>query len=493
MSNRGIKGYVKAITRNAGEIMLDPQMISGHKSIDSMAGNFEIRVSSDFNSVNLSSHSSRSSLFEILRPMDVISIGIERPDGLMLGIVENIFETKSGGSTGQRLITIKGSDFGKILQQDNIVFAPLTVDLEGQVDKVNLFEAAVKQAFGNNHPLTRSLSATWGPITPMQTLGFENVDIQVAVDFVLKNGISLSVIPFFNQSANTPLGEIFRKEITSRPTDKVLLSANAAQYDGNIANFLKRLLDGPFYECWVDTFLDITQPLPVQPQPMPVLRIRPTPFDEENLNFVGTDYVIDPMFSWENLKTWITQEPYHRFQPEDLQNENLGISDYEALSFYTVNFTKEPIGTPFQELHGVSFPLLDIYMAKKYGLRPIRVSSQHLHVDPDIPTPQQIRNKRNQIFNWHRMNPEFLSGTVNILGRDDIRVGDRLAYFKLKKQEKDPILFYIKSLGFSWNVGQEYNMSLALTRGHSQKMVNNLKEEITTESALSNIPDMVEI
>ena len=136
------------------------------------------------------------------------------------------------------------------------------------------------------------------------------------------------LIPFFNQSANTPLGEIFRKEITSRPTDKVLLSANAAQYDGNIANFLKRLLDGPFYECWVDTFLDITQPLPVQPQPMPVLRIRPTPFDEENLNFVGTDYVIDPMFSWENLKTWITQEPYHRFQPEDLQNENLWISDY---------------------------------------------------------------------------------------------------------------------------------------------------------------------
>lgn len=489
---RPITPYVRAFTASGRDVILDELTvaISGQKSINDWAGAFAVEIlpqaKSGFSPTNTFMV---REFYKAISPGDIISLGMESPHDLMLGIVDKVYKRKVTGEKTTTSLVIQGRDFGKILLEDNIVYAPLVFD-----ENRNRFIDALQQLYGNKHPILRGYIPLWGPGDRFPKRQFEEVTINEAIDFVIENAITLQVqLPKGYQSAIIP-------EVTARsavpghsPADLVYMAGGPATYDGTIANFLNRILDKPFYEGWVDTK---TRGSGSSIIPVPYIRVRPTPFDEFELNnFAREKFFFDDRFSWDSTKTWVDEKPYHEITEDDILEKALGVTDLEVKSFYTVTLEREVVGTAVQELKGLSFPILDVWAAKKYGMRALREKSLHVNDrSPIASTPELVRRKRNQMFNWFRMNPDFESGRIRIPGKDKIKIGDRVALMEEIGRDdsggpKDPMVFYLPSLSFSWKSGspgqvnEMYSMILNLTRGHTKGMVKTFMEKVKTDPA----------
>lgn len=476
-------------------LTLDEELISiqGSKSIDNLAGSFQINLQpvAKFGGIRTSNIHAIADLYRRISPMDVIILGWDRP--FLAGFVDNVFYSKSGGPTARHSLTIRGRDLGKVFLQDSIIFAPIVGD-EG-----DRFREVVRQTFGANHPLLSTFDHYWPDLeNRMGETAFIAVPIQTALDTLLTRAFSLQI--------DTPgnILKTFYRDIKARSSDEVYLSGGGSAFDGSIANFLMRLLDKPyFYEAWVDTKLTQKKKLGDLHFPQTTieayLRVRPTPFDEEDMNFTGI--AIDPQFGWDNLKTFVGQKKYHEISEEEIYEKHLGISDHEALSFYLCTLEQEIINTPYEEQKGLSFPILDIYSAKRYGLRSLKARSVHMRntfTQPEL-TPDLLRYKRNQLFNWFRMNPEFVNGSITIPLNEEIRGGDRIALIDEIARDgsggtTDPMLFYLPSYSYNWADGKEPMMTLNLNRGHTKGMIKSfaqklilLSSAVKTQSTISGV------
>ena len=435
-------------------------------------------------------------VYRSVRPNAPVSIGMEQDGGIMFGLVDRIERTRSFGGQAMYGLRISGSDMSKTLQ-DNVIKA--TTAVQEWPD----FWTKIAAALGDEHPLIYDLSGTWGPTRDEDDAPtFVGVTVQTAAEWFVKHAPSM-VIPILQEAmggngkladyititSNGSIGQVVGAEPNKVTTwgDSRIWSDGLHEYEGSIQSFLLgQVLDADFYECWVDTIPN------GRPVPNFVLMIRPKPFDEPELNFWQT--TDETGLLWNDLRTMVEQKPYHEIPLDDVLQENLGISDADAFSLYKVVGRHSLCGNEQMDAMGLSYPLVCTWNAKKHGIK--AYNSRITLVGADVTkqensdakytteVDEDIKNFRGRLFNWYRLNSRFETGTLQVLGRDIYRIGDKvfLKWAIPPIGEVPGLNYYLVGCSWSWRYGGDYICSLQLTRGHNSDMVAAIIEEIEDDA-----------
>lgn len=272
-------------------------------------------------------------------------------------------------------------------------------------------------------------------------------------------------------------------------------------YEGSILGFIRGLLDLDFYECWVDTVPVEPWELALSPGiPVVHLVVRPKPFDEIGSEWAAT--AEDPGIGWDSLRTLVEGLEHHEIEPEEVLQEQLGFSDADALSMYVVTGRHDLLGNTATAGLGWYYPLVDLYAARRFGLR--RYNSDLTLVGGDVRTRstddsgyvsglgEAVKEARNRLFNWYRPAPWFESGSIVVAGRDRFRPGDpvRLPRAFPPIGSEIGMRYYCVGVEHAWQWGSHYTSTLQLTRGHNAGMLDAIRLAIQAEGSAAGVLNM---
>lgn len=458
------------------------------KNINQLAGSFQITLVPKSNKGNIVADSkSISFAYKNIMPMDLISIGVEEEGGMMLGIVDNVYKTKTiYGKQVSRSIQVRGRDFGKMLVEDNTFFAPSVDDgyvgaLEGSLIDNNIIgddENAL------DHPLINMYSENRAPERINKDgkfLGntFFGAEIDESIEYVLKNLTSLRINTYYDGRENVPAHELLKTDIICRNGDELATDSHN-RYNGSIGNLLYNLIDREFYELFIETY-----------NGQAVLVVRPKPFDRVDDEITQSNGTLrkltkDDKFIWEYTNNILNggEKERHEIPENDIINLGLGVSDYEAFSVYVHNARNSLIGANYDE-SGFFFPMTDVFSLGRYGLKkkesvtnliPITRTDDKKEIKDKIVISNRIKGFRDRLYNWYRYNPVFESGNITVRGHDYYKLGDKV-YLKdeIAQTGDRGILAYCVGYTHRWGFGQPYLTQMNLIRGENEALFNKFK------------------
>lgn len=443
-------------------------------------------------------HIGRSTQLEaICRPNAVVSIGMEERGGICIGLVDQVMPTRVliGGSASYG-IALHGSDFGKVLAQDHIVHASLTVA------DAPLFLNDIAAVAGPDHALVAALPGVWGPGSRDGVPTFLNASVSDVVDWLLKTAPSMRVPLLSTLGGSGKPAEFIATDgsITTWNGGRVWSEAPHT-FNGSLWDFIRKILDEDFYELFIDSLP--FRALSNVPSDIPDIRltIRPKPFDE--LALLALPVIEQPGISWESLRTRIDGKLHHEIPQEAVLNEQLGISDADVFSYYLVSSEHELIGNPDGLAEGLFYPAVDLHALQRAGLRSYEgrlslvasdlVRKQAGLLDYDLEVSQAVIEARNRLVNWYRLSEYFESGSITVAGSDRYRIGDPV-YLPWRVPMRGFLpgtRYYCISTTHAWTLGAPYTTTMRLTRGHNQSSIITANADIAAAGAPFGIPNML--
>jgi len=497
--------------KQRGRIDISREVVSlkAAKALDQPAGNWQMTVIPRQSDSNQSKADIRrlAKLYHSTELNSVMSIGFDSPGGIMLGLVDRVSITRSMvGETVMQGLSLSGSDFGKTLAVDNIVLASLAVP------GLREFIRRIEVTLGPDHPLVVALPGCWGP---PEDLGlplvgpdepsrgnrsraavptFIGQPVETVVEWVLANAASIRIPLMAEVTGGTGKVSDFIStdfSITTWNDSRVFNDAMHTNV-GSIWAFIMKVLDRDFYEATLQTVPNGSALANLE------LVIRPKPFDSDLLAFAEVSESTGN--TWESLRTLVKQREYHDIAFDEVFQEDIGVSDSGSLSYYMVTAKHELIGNPSALSEGLMYPLVDTFNAKKFGIRQYNSSLQLVNgdirkkargdTDYDGEVAAEVREFRNRLFNWYRLNPYFATGSMTVAGRDEFRPGDKInASWAIPKIGTETgMQFYCPSVTWNWQYGGNYTSTLQLTRGQSPSMILAAKNLIGNDAPFEN-PD----
>lgn len=408
-----------------------------------------------------------------------VVIGVERDGGLCLGLVDRVQRqvNRSGGQV-QHTLTVTGRTIGKVLTQDQIAYGVLATPQTGK------WNDTVQRVLGEGHPLLVPLQGLWGPEDKDGAITFQARSVTEVAEWALD----------FCPSVRIPLlQQVFGGE--GKPGDFVEIEGPTDWNEGRVwgesvytqwgtfDGFLRQVLDLDLYEVRVDE-----RPRDASPIPQPVLVIRPRPWDDDDLEFAPLRNDARSYRS-EAPRFVDPSEGAHQLNMAEVKGYTLGHGD-EAYSYYVVTSAHIIAGTEEARAEGLFYPLLDLWAARKFGIR--QYSARMNLVTPNVVAKyagdgdylqselEELRDFRDRLFNWHRLAPEYERGTITVLGRDDYRPGDYvdLADYTPHRGGEAGTRFYVESVSHYWQSGGTYTTTLEVIRGYNAALVRDVKREI---------------
>lgn len=417
----------------------------------------------------------------------VVSLGMEEPGGIMVGLVDSVTKNRAQlGSQAADGLTISGSCMGKVLSVDQIIKASLITEQQGP------FFSAVEEALGADNPVIRDLQGVWGPTTRDGVPTFQGVGVADVITWALENAPSMRVPLFAAMTGGTGRPADFIDTLLSITTwnDARVFAESLSSAEGSVWSFLNRVLDPDFYEVCL-------QSIPQGARlPSLSLMVRPKPFDEKALEFASVSE--SPGITWEALRTVVDALENHVIPENEILMKALGVSDAKTISYYQCIASNDLIGNDESVKLGLAYPLVDTFMASRYGMRRYdprlnlvagdigRMADGSMDYDGDVAL--EVREFRNRAFNWSRLNPFFEEGTIQVAGRDRYRPGDPvfLPDERPKMGNQRGVRYYCPSVQWSWKYGGHYTTTLRLERGHNGGVVDAVKALIAADAPASN-------
>lgn len=230
----------------------------------------------------------------------------------------------------------------------------------------------------------------------------------------------------------TALFNLIDTKLSARK-DVVLKDATTLMnFQGSIWAFMKELADEPFHEIFWE----------INKNNRPELVLRPTPFSESR---------------WESL-------PYHEIEDKHVVNEQVGRSDLETYSLYSVGTqTAFSNNDPFHTFGYL--PLWYKPYADKYGLHRLHVDTLFAAVTSAEDTADSgvIKNLQTDLFNWNIHNNSFYNGSIQVLGSNQYKIGNRLRYKSI--EDNSNMEYYITSVTNTYVNFGTWTTELGVTRG----------------------------
>jgi hypothetical protein len=437
-------------------------------------------------------------LYRLIRPGDVVSIGFDVPGGIMVGIVSSVKRVKTyRGKQPMFGVTVQGSNYGKLLNQDNIIHASVTAASAPD------FIEKLKLVIPDDHILLESIPGLWGPKAP----GLEDVPgvfvgqpVTDVVEWILKVGASmtLSQLRHLYGGEVTP-GEIITVDHINVWHDGRIWNEGLNDYQGNLWSFIKSLVDADLYELFL-----WSKPKKNDDLPEVFLTLRPKPYDDPDLDFAEVDFA-DIGISRESMRTLVEGESQHVIDLAEVYEENIGVSDADTFAYYEVSAQHDLIGNDQSRAEGLYYPLVDTFQLQRYGLRAYRgrltlmapdlaekvlgerADESELHI--------QVKDTRNRLFNWYRLADYFETGGVTVAGRDVYRAGDPVFFPHMQPQigEETGVKFYCIGTTHKWSYGGNYECALQLTRGYNKGVITAAKGDIELDAPSGNSSHFAEV
>lgn len=430
-----------------------------------------------------------STLYKTLRANQVIAIGFERRGGITLGLIDEVRRTaQHGGPQAAVGLTMSGTGIGKVLTRDSVIRATLNVA------DYPAFREKVEAALGANNPVIFDVPGVWGPETRDGVPTFLGQSVQDVVTWLLENAPSmrLPLLAAATGGEGRPSDYFDTSKSVTTWNDGRVWSETLSDYQGTIWGFIKGILDADFYECWVDTM----PPPEGSDFPTPHLVIRPKPFDEPDFEFAPVTE--ETGLTWNDLRTFVEGLPYHDIALDEVVQESLGVSDANAYAYFLVTSQYDLIANSEAQSRGLFYPLLDTYIAKKFGMS--KYDARMTLVGGDVvqraegqddyltEVSSEVFEARNRLFNWYRFAFAYETGSITVVGRDDYRPGDpvRLDWVELQYGTERGATYYCPGVRWTWQHGGHYLCNLTLTRGHNASMMAALQAEVLADAPPSN-------
>ena len=482
-------------------IYLDDQCVAleVQKSLQEPEGKWKITLLPAESLVGSGHHVSRlrslPELYKRIGPGSLVSVGFEERGGMMVGPTtrvdrHRIHARSSPSGQASHALTLSGSDFGKYLSQDGIIHASLSAG------ETPAFLDKIEAVTGPDHVLLEILPGLWGPRAAGRgpTGVFEGARIQDVVQFVLNTAVSTTLPQLADSLGGSGKpGEYINVDGTVDVwNDGRVWNPGLNDYQGNLWQFIKNLVDEDFYEVLMQTI-----PIPKRDMPGVSLVIRPKPFDEGALRFAPQREFTG--ITWDTLRTYVDRLEHHEIDRADLFAEQLGVSDNDMFSYYELTSAYSLIGNDASLQEGLYYPLIDTWALKRHGLRTYK--SRITLLAPDVEEKSagtfaaselhsEVAEFRNRLFNWYRLNEFFEVGTIRVRGRDIYRPGDPVYLPSVRPRlgNEKGLRFYCSGVTHTWSWGDPFVANLQLTRGHNQGVVDAAKALIAADAPPSN-PD----
>jgi len=455
------------------EIGGDGLRLSTSKSISGTTGQFTLELLPR-DGIGLTEKAIRSGAERLplylsaIAPNTPISIGFEREGGVMLGLVRSCdWTTFAVGDKLQDGITITGTDFGHMLDDHILQMQVSTADHARWTE-------AIKSVLGPDAPILKELVGAEGPVNAAGERSLEGVTVQAVAEYCLKRVAGMRV-PVLRQAfgGRGYIGDFTEVRASSFDGDLVYKTGLFTQ-ETTVSGYLQEILDKDFYEFRMDTLPpDAAKGRNVA---RPVLVIRPKPFDEEAFQNVSL-WPPTPrtsVSSWERLTTMLDKDRHHQVDRGHVVGQvRLGRSRDEAFSFYTVQNNNELGFTSSNASSGAAFPLYDLYngtrfITQRYDSRCSQVAADPKKKSFESLIGQSLGVRRNRLHCWYRANPDFVTGSLRVRGKDSYRVGDPvwIPWLPDPLTGRPGIRAYCTAVNHEWSFGGGYACTLSLSRGH---------------------------
>jgi len=229
----------------------------------------------------------------------------------------------------------------------------------------------------------------------------------------------------------TKLTDLIKLDLSSREGEQLLGEMSFINYQGNMHNFFKEVIDEPFNQMFWEV-----------KNGEPTLIVRETPFNPDKWNAL----------------------PRHEITDEQVISKNIGRHDLETYTLYSVGVANHFGSFGDQNNLGLRPLVYEPYL-KKYGIRRLHRFSNYIGAGSSNgePPTEVARRYYQDLFNWNILNPRFYNGEIIVHGDHRFKLGDRLL-FKSKEDGRN-LEFFIESVQHEFNVYGSWITRLGVTRG----------------------------
>ena len=458
--------------------------VEKRKNSDSPAGVFEIQL--------VRSKDERGRTWrDKVRPQDVVVIQMQNYQGragangagelhtVMIGLIDSvqIATTLSASGKPQRVVQIKGTDFGKIFRT-------------GVVTYWTFLGATLLDTVGKMQTFIDASQLNTRPDKIVATL----------IDKLFRRFMDIT---FRVQQHNHSIFDILAQQLESYGTEVPAgLDMQFLNGEGNFWSFFQKVASPPFHELWIDTrrstavltgdqdplFTTITLPtkylgkdsscptLIMRKTPFPYLtpRIAPLPFIPPQFQDTGTTANAD---RWNAMR-----KDAHRIGKDDLVGEPfdevISISDEEQYNFYLTfaHYQWLPDQPYLLTIPGI----LDRARFHRYGYKPLTPTTSMFRgpeADPGRDTAGLFYTSLNwRLASWNCLNDWFESGYKTCKLLPHIHVGEILV--DESDWQEQPKEYYIESVIHHFVYNERATTTLGLTRGLTSAQYANIQQHL---------------
>jgi len=392
---------------------------------------------------------------------------------VMIGLIDTVTRTRSGGGNGiqpQTTTTVTGRDFGKLLIKSMLKFYP---ELNWDTTKEQHFFLAQTGWIALLRAFTGADAIVGTPAKILDTIMRSVLKKLVGISWkVYDDNITGST----GGAKTAELGSMLRYRFAA--TDfSIPFYMTVQQYEGSVWNLMERVNLRPFTELFIDTrdrwevdwgdghAQQLVTEICEESSDMAKGQLSDdkgkwaypaTMFGKKDgaqavVTFRNTPFTKD---LWAKLRS-------HEILEEDIISESLSYSDNENYNIFWAGTTLTPFASTF-DLKRVNPPMINEDNVKRYGLSALEVQIEGLQltdVTQTIALTTMAKSLNQKLRDWFEHNNEYLSGTLVIRGKGDLKIGQKLIHKSIGME------FYIEGVSQSYQVYGEWHTTAQVTRG----------------------------
>jgi hypothetical protein len=384
--------------------------------------------------------------FDQIQAMDVIGIGFNKEPAYFLGVVMG--KNRGRAMLGNKVtntVVLSGVALGSVFAQQNIMRLPT---IKFAPPDSGIWHILAGTVFGRMPDLRIKTKMQLTKIVPAlfsDTLSALDIRMpQGTFSGVLKHRTGDNIIRFFDFTAGLD------PSLNSVYSNRVQTLENC---QGSLFEIIREHAPAPWFDMWFDV----------------------APAN----NATGADgakvvlYLRAPI--WDSITWSVAKNPggnlVDKVYAEEIVSDDLK-SDWTNIN--TIFFPQcrlEGLGGALLPPYPVS-PLISTRLVKIFGLRAFKpdVTWSYAHLDEDAievaSTIKLAQYASYQLGLWYGLADLYLSGTVKIKGRTDIRVGHKLALYQNIVAQSGMAYqdAYVDGVTQSWGLNQPWVTSLELSR-----------------------------
>lgn len=422
------------------------------KQIDNASGTFNITLLPTKNWLNL------------VRSGDWISIYLSQ-DGSTdkavrcLGNIDRVSQVEVINNDGRSLITyqISGRDFGKMFEKYSVWFNAYSPEVAAQQV---LLESTFPVVGSTKDILTKLIDVFMGGALEQQvaakgiadsTIDALRIPPQLAEDFGgfsfqdISDQFGPTTIVFQLTPTTVKFGDILVKNFDDVPGYKPTSSANLNV--GPLWNMFNQYGNRSVNEIFTELIKNKDGLM------VPALTLRVYPFTDKDFSSPSG---FESIRKFEELDTV-------EITGDDILGTNIGVADHERFNLFFL-YGDVPSAQGNYETALYSKPQINSASIKRYGLNAYIVSTSFMASTESEFAPETLKGWNDLIKHWFLENANLDSGTIQIVGNQNVRVGKRLFIKNAKTHNNKE--FYIEGYSDSWSYPSGmWVQTLQVTRG----------------------------